>query len=232
MRSQLLVIAIALCVALGVQQTASAQRTTGTTFAGTNANRTFASGGGTAAVGSGSALGNLGGQQLDLGQNMENTGRTLFTADQFRVGNRKMGQFVGTSLFDPTMFIGATTGGGQSRASTSTIGGRGQQGRSMPGAGGAVGGAPGLGRQGRSAAKSIRVTARLAFKSSKIDSGQVNASLVRRLQQPGQIQTRLPVDVTVDGRTATLPGAGRHGVRSNPGRALCANGARDLARGE
>lgn len=213
MRNQLSAILIALCVALGVQQTALAQGTNTSTFGSVNANRSFTSDnsfsnnrsfGGTASAGSGSALGNLGGQQLDLGQEMESTGRMLFSANQFQVGNRQAGQFVGTSLFDPRMFIGATTSGGQS--GTALLGGRAPQRRTLPGAGGAAGATPGLGGQGQGAAKSIRVTARLAFEPPKIDSRRVSASLVRRFQQPGQIQIRLPVEVTVDGRTATLRG--------------------------
>ncbi|MEE8450511.1 MAG: BON domain-containing protein [Thermoguttaceae bacterium] len=220
MRSQFSAIAIALCVALGAQQTASAQTTFGNTSAN---NRTFTSDssfgstsnfGGSSVAGGGSALGNLGGRELDLTQSAENTGRTLFPADQFQVGNRQVGQFVGTSLFDPRMFIGAATSGAQSSASS--LGGRALQGRSpqgsslqgrsIPGAGGPGIGMPGLGGGGPSAAKSIRTTARLAFETPQIDSGHVSASLVRRFQQPGPIQTRLPVEVTVDGRTATLRG--------------------------
>lgn len=212
MRNQLSAIAIALCVVLGTQQTASAQGTFGNVSAN---NRSFSNntsygstnnfGGTSVAGGGGSAVGDLGGRELDLTQpGSATTDRTLFSKDQFEVGNRQVGQFVGTSLFDPRMFVGAATGGATSGASS--LGGRTLQGRSMPGTAGRGTGAPGLGGEGRRAATSIRTTARLAFEAPGIDPGRINASLVRRLRQPGQMQLRLPVNVTVDGRTATLRG--------------------------
>ncbi|HYW80833.1 MAG TPA: BON domain-containing protein [Thermoguttaceae bacterium] len=219
MRNELSVAAIALCVALGSQQSASAQGTFGNvnannrSYGSSSSYRTSSNYGGTSVAGgvaggrnapvagAGSAVGNLGGRDLDLTQGTTTTGRTLFSEDQFRVGNRQLGQFVGTSMFDPASFIGATTAGATSSAAV--LGGRRQlggvqQGRSMA----RPGGAPG----GRNAATSIRAAARLAFEAPQVDPGQVSASLVRRLQQPGQMQTRLPVEVTIDGQIATLRG--------------------------
>ena len=223
MRVHLLAISVVVCAATCTEKTASAQNTS--TFGDTSANRSFSSDtsyssdrnyGGSSTAGGSSALRGLGGQEeLEL-EKLEGAVR-LFSPDQFRVGSRKVGQFVGSSLFDPSLFVGAATSGRQSAAGSSrglspqrggtqgnTRGGMGSN-RFPPGMGEPGLGGPG-GPGGRSGPTQVRAAMRMAFQAPQIDASQINAALVQRLQRSDHVQIRLPVEVTVEGRTVTLRG--------------------------
>jgi osmotically-inducible protein OsmY len=138
----------------------------------------------------GSDIANLGGRTLD----MQSVGRTLFPTDRFRVGSRQPEQFVGTDLQDPSRFVGAPTTGQQLNQMSVR---RTARGVTQPGRMGA--------RAGRNQIE-IRTRANVAFRYSSPSAAQISEALAKQFARMGQIQARSPVEILVDGRTATLRG--------------------------
>lgn len=139
------------------------------------------------AGGGASAIGDLGGRELD----MRSVGRTLFDANRFQVGTRQVGQFVGTDMQDPAKFVGASTVGRE--AATNTV--RAGVNRNLR-----------TGPANTRLETEIRSSARLAFPHAPPTPADVTESLQSLLTRASRIQSRSGVRVSVEGQTAILRG--------------------------
>ncbi len=192
-------VAAALC--LGVETAAQAQNAFADTGGSSLFNNRISSGSyGTGAglrSGGGSAIGGntVGDSQLSL----ESVGNMLFDASRFEVGNRQVGQFVGSDLLDPTKFVGASTAG---RSAASTMRRRQPTRPTQPGIG------PGGGPEAGAGRTQFRNSVRIGFASpGALSTERLTRTLVQRLSLGAVQPTNLPpVRVTVEGRTATLRG--------------------------
>lgn len=142
---------------------------------------------------------------------------TQYVSPQARFSReaRQPGQFVGTDTAEMQSFVGSVQAGqnvtGQSRSglqSGSGLSPGGQIGQRRTGTANRPGAARGGrgGRGGRRTTTQIRTSLRLGFSRPVAAPSAVSAALVRRLSNSRRVQTVSPVEVVIQGRTATLRG--------------------------
>ncbi len=144
------------------------------------------------ASGQGITGGTMGGGNLNQGQlQLQTLGDSIFSANQFQVGSRDAGNFVGGRQAGGD-FIGATTAGGQFRRGTITTMDRNN-----------------LANQGigRAAKIDLRNSIRLGFTPPHAKRQQLREPVADRIIRLGRLQVHSPLEVSIEGRTATLRGA-------------------------
>ena len=125
-------------------------------------------------------------------------GESIFSANEFQMGTAQARNFVGAGQ-DPQAFVGAATTGQGFRSDLVGPGSR----RNTADVN-RVGG--GFGAAGRGQTE-LRARIRLGFQRPQPTTEAVRRSLADRVIRLGQIQTRSPLDVSVQGATATLRGS-------------------------
>jgi len=142
--------------------------------------------------GTGSAA--VGGRTLQQ-PNLQTLGGSVFSAGQFQVGARTPGDFVGARQ-DAQDFVGAATTGQEFRPDT--IGTTSRRGSTANRSGAGTGGA--------GTRTELRTSVSVGFTHPRPTPAEVQESLADRILRLGRLQMRSPLEVSVQGRTATLRG--------------------------
>ena len=188
MRTYLFAATIGLTILLGAQPAAWGQFQPG-------GNRTTPGGGGLGAGGGNPATGGM--------PTLSSVG-TIDSSDRFVRGARQPGEFVGSDAGETAGFVGEVTA---STGRTSSSGRASQTYRRTQTTGRANTG------RSRGSSATIRTSIRLGFTHAQRPPAQLRSVLATRLSGISRLQMRSPVEVLIEGRTATLRGevATEHG---------------------
>jgi len=132
-----------------------------------------------------------GGANTSLQQlNLQTLGESVFSANQFQVGSRNPGDFVGAGQ-DARSFVGAATTGQEFRRDT--IGPAGNR---------STANRPGAGR----ARTELRTSVRLGFTHTRRTAAKARESVADRIVRLGRLSMPTPLEVLIRNGTATLRG--------------------------
>lgn len=164
-----------------------------------------------------------------VSQLQQTMGQQLSTLSTLMTASQQRGAFVGGSSSEMQGFAGSQQAGQTTQQSVQPVSLAGQGGQGTLNRGGTTGrgttgrGATGRGNaRGRGTTTQFRSTIRVGFSRAVVAPTQVSTALAQRLSSSRRIQTVSPMEVVIQGRTATLRGV----VASDYDRALAEQVAR------
>ena len=159
--------------------------------------RSFA--GGTGGAGEvGQSAQNIGGVAGEMANALRGMTQQFISSSATNAG--QAGQFVGADAGDMQSFVGDVQAGQRRQTSVQGVSSR-SSGRSNRSGGFGRGAS-----RGRRTATQFRSTIRVGFSRSVVAPSRVSTALAQRLSRSRRVQTVSPVEVVIQGRTATLRG--------------------------